>query len=78
MAKSQGADYTINYSKVKDWVRQVNDITLSIPGREKKGADVIYDPVGTFIKDSSCIAWNGRILVVGISFSLKLYWFNGY
>ncbi|KAJ3387150.1 hypothetical protein HDU80_000235 [Chytriomyces hyalinus] len=33
----------------------------------QKGVDVIYDPVGTFIQDTKCIAWNGRILVVGFA-----------
>ncbi|KAJ3180553.1 hypothetical protein HK101_009953 [Irineochytrium annulatum] len=65
VAKDLGADYTINYSKEKDWAAKVNEITGSI--RKKKGADVIYDPVGTFIKDTSCIAFNGRILVVGFA-----------
>ncbi|KAJ3094423.1 hypothetical protein HDU96_001688, partial [Phlyctochytrium bullatum] len=67
IAAAQGADYTINYNKVKDWVAKVNDITMGIPGRRKRGADVIYDPVGYFIKDTGCVAWNGRILVVGFA-----------
>ena len=34
-----------------------------------KGADVIYDPVGGDLFDQSCrcIAWNGRLLVVGFA-----------
>lgn len=34
-----------------------------------KGADVIYDPVGGDLFDQStrCIAWNGRLLVVGFT-----------
>ncbi|KAJ3333315.1 hypothetical protein HDU76_009469 [Blyttiomyces sp. JEL0837] len=67
IAKAEGADYTINYSTDKDWVATVNKITQQIPGHTKKGVDVIYDPVGTFIKDTGCIAWNGRILVVGFA-----------
>jgi len=33
------------------------------------GADVIYDPVGGDVFDESirCIAWNGRLLVVGFA-----------
>ncbi|KAJ3415853.1 hypothetical protein HDV05_003917 [Chytridiales sp. JEL 0842] len=44
IAKEQGADYVINYNVDKDWVKTVNAITSKIPGRTKKGADVIYDP----------------------------------
>ena len=34
-----------------------------------RGADVIYDPVGGDIFDKSlkCIAWNGRLLVIGFA-----------
>ena len=34
-----------------------------------KGADVIYDPVGGDVFDQSlrCIAWEGRLLVVGFT-----------
>ncbi|KAJ3095137.1 CCA tRNA nucleotidyltransferase, mitochondrial [Phlyctochytrium planicorne] len=66
IAKAAGADYTINYS-AKDWVAIVNAISSKIRGGKGKGVDVIYDPVGTFIKDTGCIAWNGRILVVGFA-----------
>ena len=33
------------------------------------GADVIYDPVGgdTFDQSLKCIAWNGRLLVIGFA-----------
>jgi NADPH2:quinone reductase len=51
IAKAQGADYTINYTVDKDWVKTVNQITSKIPGRNgKKGADVIYDPVSSVSK----------------------------
>ncbi|KAI9351119.1 hypothetical protein DFJ73DRAFT_831674 [Zopfochytrium polystomum] len=68
IAKREGADYVINYSTDTDWAATVNKITGQLPGRKgQKGADVIYDPVGTFIKDTSCVAWNGRILVIGFA-----------
>ena len=43
--------------------QQVKDIT------DGKGADIIYDPVGGDIFDESvrCIAWGGRLLVVGFA-----------
>ena len=36
---------------------------------EGRGADVIYDPVGGKVFEESlrCIAWNGRLLVVGFA-----------
>jgi NADPH2:quinone reductase len=60
--KAEGADFTINY-KTDDWVQKVRDLT------DGKGADVIYDPVGGDILDRSlkCIAWNGRLLVIGFA-----------
>src|SRR5439155_26812039 len=46
-----------------DWVAQVRAAT------DGHGADVIYDPVGGDIFDASlkCIAWNGRLLVIGFA-----------
>ncbi|KAJ3281850.1 hypothetical protein HDU79_010442 [Rhizoclosmatium sp. JEL0117] len=61
-----GADYVVDYTK-GDWVKEVNEIANSIPGRTTSGVDVIYDPVGYFIQDTKCIGWNGRILVVGFA-----------
>jgi len=57
-----GADHVINYA-TDDFVEMVNDITNG------HGADVIYDPVGgdVFDKSTKCIAWNGRILVIGFT-----------
>src|SRR5437870_3996011 len=46
-----------------DWVDQVRAAT------DGRGADVIYDPVGGDVFDASlkCIAWNGRLLVIGFA-----------
>ncbi len=57
-----GADHVINYA-ADDFVEAVNDLTKG------NGADVIYDPVGgdVFDKSTKCIAWNGRILVIGFT-----------
>ena len=57
-----GADHVINYEK-DDFVAKVKEIT------DGKGADLIYDPVGgdVFDKSSKCIAWNGRLIVVGFT-----------
>lgn len=60
--KEIGADFTINYRE-EDFIPIVKEIT------EGKGADVIFDPVGgeTFQKSRKCIAFDGRILVIGFA-----------
>jgi NADPH2:quinone reductase len=57
-----GADVAIDYA-ADDFVAAVKDAT----GGE--GADVIYDPVGgdVFDKSRKCIAYNGRLLVIGFT-----------
>jgi NADPH2:quinone reductase len=62
IARALGADEVIDY-RVDDFVARVNEITGG------RGADVIYDPVGGDVFDQSlkCIAWNGRLLVVGFA-----------
>jgi len=57
-----GAEIAIDY-RSEDFVAIVNEAT----GGE--GADVIYDPVGgdTFDRSRKCIAFEGRILVIGFS-----------
>lgn len=62
IVKQYGAKHVINYSNesIKDRVKDLTD---------GKGADVIYDPVGGDAFDQSlrCIAWDGRLLVVGFA-----------
>lgn len=60
-AREQGADHVFSYQD-GTWVDQVKQIT-------KRGADVIYDPVGGDIFDlsSKCIAPYGRLLVIGFA-----------
>ncbi len=62
VARRAGADVTIDYRK-EDWVARVKQET------DGRGADVIYDSVGGEIFDKSlkCIAWNGRLLVIGFA-----------
>ncbi len=62
VARRNGADDTIDYRE-EDFVERVKSLT------EGKGADVIYDSVGGEIFDQSlkCIAWNGRLLVIGFA-----------
>ena len=60
--KAQGAHEAINY-RSQDLRESVKAMTGG------KGADVIYDPLGGDLFDQTprCIAWNGRILVVGFA-----------
>ncbi len=62
VCKDAGAHHVINYAD-DDFVTAVNKITGN------KGADVIYDPVGgdVFDKSLKCIAWEGRLLVIGFA-----------
>jgi NADPH2:quinone reductase len=62
VARRNGADACIDYGK-EDFVERVMELTGG------KGADVIYDSVGGDVFDRSlkCIAWNGRLLVIGFA-----------
>ncbi len=62
IAAREGADHVIDYRE-EDFVERVKELT------DGRGADVIYDSVGGDIFDRSlkCIAWNGRLLVVGFA-----------
>ena len=62
VCKDLGADVVIDYN-AEDFVAIVKDVT------EGRGADVIYDSVGgdVFDKSRKCIAFEGRIVVVGFA-----------
>jgi NADPH2:quinone reductase len=62
VVKAHGADHVINYT-----TGSFRDRVLEITGG--RGADAIYDPVGgdVFEQSMRCIAWNGRVLVVGFA-----------
>jgi NADPH2:quinone reductase len=62
VAKEAGADIVIDRSE-EDFVSVVKEVTGG------KGADVIFDPVGgdVFYKSTKCVAFEGRILVVGFA-----------
>ncbi len=62
LAQAHGADHVVNY-RSEDLRERVKALT------DGRGADVIYDPVGGDIFDASmrCIAWNGRLLVIGFA-----------
>ena len=61
VAKSKGADEVIDSAPgFRDRVKELTG---------GKGADVIYDPVGgdVFNESLRCVAWGGRLLVVGFA-----------
>ncbi len=62
LCRENGADETIDYSteSLKEAVKKLT---------KGRGADVIYDPVGGALAQDclSCIAWNGRYLVIGFA-----------
>ena len=62
LAQQYGADHLINYTE-EDFRARVKETTSG------KGADVIFVPVGVDVFDQSmrCIAWNGRLLVIGFA-----------
>ena len=62
VARDHGADHTIDYG-----TEDIRDRVMEITG--KKGADVIYDPVGGDVFDASlrCLAWEGRLLIIGFA-----------
>jgi len=62
VAKEAGADIVIDRSE-EDFVAVVKEATGG------KGADVVFDPVGgdVFYKSTKCVAFEGRILVVGFA-----------
>lgn len=62
VCRKLGAELVIDY-RDGDFVDAVKAAT------DGRGADVIYDPVGgdTFDRSRKCIAWEGRILVIGFT-----------
>ncbi|KAG0638598.1 hypothetical protein HOY80DRAFT_1023081 [Tuber brumale] len=60
ICKRFGADYASDYSK-GTWPKSILEITGG------KGVDIVYDPVGLIEQSLKCIAWNGRILVIGFA-----------
>jgi len=62
IARSEGAHEAIDYRE-EDFVARVQQLT------DGRGADVIYDSVGGDVTQKSlqCIAWNGRLVVIGFA-----------
>ena len=62
IARRAGADVLVDY-------REQDFVEIVMHETEGRGADVIYDSVGGETTDRSlkCIAWNGRLLVIGFA-----------
>jgi NADPH2:quinone reductase len=62
VCRKLGAELAVDYAK-DDFVEAVKEHTNG------RGADVIYDPVGgdTFDRSRKCVAFEGRILVIGFT-----------
>jgi NADPH2:quinone reductase len=62
IALEHGAEIAIDY-RAEDFAAKVREAT------DGRGADVIYDSVGgdVFERSLQCIAWNGRLLVIGFA-----------
>ncbi len=62
VARALGADVVVDRLS-QDFVEVVKDVT------DGRGADVVYDSVGgeTYARSTKCIAFEGRILVVGFA-----------
>ncbi len=68
VVKDFGADYAIDYKDPKVWPEEVKKIcAANRTGNGKAGVDVVYDPVGMIDPSMKCIAWNGRLLVIGFA-----------
>ncbi|KIW50399.1 hypothetical protein PV05_11989 [Exophiala xenobiotica] len=62
-----GADYVVDY-RDKAWPQKVIELCAKHrTGNGKAGVDVVYDPVGMIDPSMKCIAWNGRLLVIGFA-----------
>ncbi|EDN07879.1 conserved hypothetical protein [Histoplasma mississippiense (nom. inval.)] len=67
IAKSFGADYTIDYKDSK-WPDAVKKLCAEKrTGNGKAGVDIVYDPVGMIDQSLKCVAWNARLLVIGFA-----------
>ena len=61
VAKAFGADHGVDYNK-EGWEEEVRKLTP-----KGRGVDIVFDPVGMVNKSLRCIAWNGRILIIGFA-----------
>ncbi|KAI9222309.1 hypothetical protein BC828DRAFT_33447, partial [Blastocladiella britannica] len=58
--QENGADHVINYA-ADDYVKRIMDLT------QRRGVDVVFDPVGEIEQSLKVAAWNARLVVVGFA-----------
>ncbi len=61
VARRFGADCGVNYREA-GWEKVVKGLTP-----KGRGVDIVFDPVGMVEGSLRCVAWNGRIVVVGFA-----------
>ena len=63
--KANGADHVIDYGPMQDGRGAFRDAVKDLTGG--RGADVVYDPIGSWVFEESmrCINWGARILILG-------------
>ena len=67
VARRWGADFGVVYGDGDGWVGEVGKIISRETKGQKKGVDVVYDPVGMVNQSLKCTAFSGRIVVVGFA-----------
>lgn len=60
VAKKFGADYVLD--STKDWEKEVQACTPN-----KRGVDVVLDPLGMIQRSLKCTRWDGRLVVIGFA-----------
>src|ERR1700761_6720710 len=60
MAKKFGADYVLD--STKEWEKEVPACTPN-----KRGVDVVLDPLGMIQRSLKCTRWDGRLVVIGFA-----------
>ena len=61
VARAYGADYGVDY-RDGGWAEAVRKLTP-----DERGVDIVFDPVGMVGPSMKCVAWNGRLLVIGFA-----------
>jgi NADPH2:quinone reductase len=66
-ARAKGADEIVPYANPDGSFRGFRETIKALT--DGRGADIIYDPVGgdAFDESERCIAWGGRLLIVGFA-----------
>lgn len=59
-AKEYGADHVLD--STKEWEKEVPALTP-----DKRGVDVVLDPLGMIQRSIRCTRWDGRLVVIGFA-----------